>query len=191
MFWPESTTTSPSGRHLGHYRALLQTLPVGNKAAEATDYKRGMLASMHHSILEYSLQNGHAFQRWKKVVNVMIEKEPGNPKIHRLRVIHLYEADYNVILGAKWRELIHHCEENHLLHPNLYGARPGREALDPVFIEELTNEITRMSLNHSSRTRKMLRRVTTVLLQVLEILRVEAMDSTGMWPWSKEKHWKK
>ena len=143
--WTESTTTSPSGRHLGHYRALLPNLPVANSTAEDTDHKRSMLATMHHSMLDYSLQNGHSFRRWQKVVNVMIEKDPGNPKIHRLRVIHLYEADYNLILGVKWRQLIHHCEDNHLLHPSLYGARPGRGALEPVFIEELTNEITRLS----------------------------------------------
>jgi hypothetical protein len=57
----------------------------------------------------------------------------------------LYEADYNLILAVKWRELIHHCEDNKLLHPCLYGARPGRGALEPVFIEEMINEITRLS----------------------------------------------
>ena len=103
------------------------------------------MASMHHAMLHYALTNGHSFRRWKKVVNIMLEKDPGNPKIHRLRVIHLYEADYNLILGVIWRELIHHCEDHHLLHPSLYGARPGRGALDPVFIEELTNEITRLT----------------------------------------------
>jgi hypothetical protein len=29
-------------------------------------------------------------------------QEPCNIKIHRLRVIHLYEADLNLILGVKW-----------------------------------------------------------------------------------------
>jgi hypothetical protein len=60
-------------------------------------------------------------------------------------VIHLYEADYNLILAVKWRELIHHCEDNKLLHPCLYGACPGRCALEPVFIKEMINEITRLS----------------------------------------------
>ena len=144
-FWPESTTTSPSGRHLGHYRSLLPTLPTKTEEEVQRDDRRRELASMHHSMIDYALTNGHAFKRWKKVVNIMLEKDPGNPKIHRLRVIHLYEADYNLILGVKWRELIHHCEDRHLLHPSLYGARPGRGALDPVFLEELTNEITRLS----------------------------------------------
>ena len=145
QFWPESTSTSPSGRHLGHYRSLLPTLPVHSPATEELDSKRQALVNMHHAVTDYALQNGYSYQRWKKVVNVMLEKEPGNPKIHRLRVIHIYEADYNLILGVKWRELIHHCEDNQLLHPSLYGARPGRGALEPVFVEELVNEITRQS----------------------------------------------
>jgi hypothetical protein len=60
-------------------------------------------------------------------------------------VIHLYEADYNLVLGIQWRQLVHHCEDNKLLHPSLYGARPGRGALEPVFVEELVNEITHLS----------------------------------------------
>jgi hypothetical protein len=144
-FWPESTTTSPSGRHLGHYRALLPGLRTATKQGQKLDSMRIDLVRLHHQMLNYALRNGHSFQRWKKVVNVMLEKDPGNPKIHRLRVIHLYEADYNLILGVKWRALVHHCEDNQLLHPSLYGARPGRGALEPVFIEEMVNEITRLS----------------------------------------------
>ena len=117
-FWPENTSTSPSGRHLGHYRSLLPNLPVHSEATEELDAKRQDLVNMHHAVTDYALTHGYSYCRWKKVVNVMLEKEPGNPKIHRLRVIHLYEADYNLILGVKWRELIHHCEDKHLLHPS-------------------------------------------------------------------------
>jgi hypothetical protein len=37
----------------------------------------------------------------------MILKDPGDFKIHHLRVIRQHEADYNLILGIKWRELMH------------------------------------------------------------------------------------
>jgi hypothetical protein len=60
-------------------------------------------------------------------------------------VIHLYEADYNLILAVKWRQLIHHCEDQKLLHPSLYGAQSGCGALEPIFIEEPSSAITRMS----------------------------------------------
>ena len=75
----------------------------------------------------------------------MLEKDSGNPKIHRLRVIHLYEADYNLILAIQARKLVHQAEDSQLLNNNLYGARPGRTAHDPVGIEEFVGEITRLS----------------------------------------------
>ena len=75
----------------------------------------------------------------------MIKKDPGNPKIHRLQIIHLYECDYNLLLAIKWRQLVHHAEDHLLLNPGTYGSRPGRTAHDPVFIEELQYEIVRMA----------------------------------------------
>jgi hypothetical protein len=71
----------------------------------------------------------------------MIQKEPGNTKIHRLRVIHIYEADFNGLLGVKWRELMHDASTENTLHSGQHGARPGHEAQTPVFIEELKNDI--------------------------------------------------
>jgi hypothetical protein len=32
----------------------------------------------------------------------MIEKDPGNPQIERLHVIHLFEANYNLSLKLLW-----------------------------------------------------------------------------------------
>jgi hypothetical protein len=96
-------------------------------------------------MINFALKQGKSFARWQKVVNIMLEKEPGNPKIHRLQVIHLYEADYNLILALKARKLVHNAEDNGLLNKSLYGARPGRMAHDPVGLEEFVGEITRLS----------------------------------------------
>ena len=76
---------------------------------------------------------------------MMILKEELNTKIHRLRVIHLYEADYNLLLGVKWRKLMHHAVDNKLLHNSQYGGIPGRDSITPVFITEMQYEITRAS----------------------------------------------
>jgi hypothetical protein len=67
----------------------------------------------------------------------MIEKEPGNTKIYRMRVIHLYEADYNFILGVKWRQMLYNSDIAGVLHCGQFGGQPGCEALTPVFMEEL------------------------------------------------------
>jgi hypothetical protein len=46
----------------------------------------------------------------------MMQKEAGNSKIHHLRVIHIYEANYNLILGLNWREPMHAAEDKSLLN---------------------------------------------------------------------------
>ena len=76
----------------------------------------------------------------------MLQKDVGNPRIHRLRIIHIYEADYNLLLGVQWRKAMHFAEDNRLLNEGLYGSRPGRAAQDPVLIETLQNEIYRSSM---------------------------------------------
>ena len=35
----------------------------------------------------------------------MILKELGNIKIHQMRVLHLYEANFGALLGIKWRQM--------------------------------------------------------------------------------------
>jgi hypothetical protein len=76
----------------------------------------------------------------------MILKEPGNYKIHRVRVIHLYEANYNLLLAVKWRQAMHNAEDEHLLNEGLYGSRAGRSAHEPVFLEIMQNEIYTCSM---------------------------------------------
>jgi hypothetical protein len=60
-------------------------------------------------------------------------------------VIHIYEADYNLLLSIQWRTLKHSAEDQHLLNEGQNGSRPHRNAHDPVFIEEMQFEICRAS----------------------------------------------
>jgi len=147
--WKESTTTSPSGLHLGHWKSLVarhQFSDTDTSECEELDSMQQAIRAVCLSLVNYALRWGYSYERWKTIVNIMIFKEPGNIKIHRLRVIHIYEADYNLILGVKWRTMIHQAEDANALHPGQYGGRPYRNALDPVFMEELTREISRASL---------------------------------------------
>ena len=78
--WKECTSTSPSGRHLGHYKALIQ---------------HPILLNCFVQFMNIVVSRGIAIPRWCKATNVMLEKDAGKPYIHRLRIIHLFEADYN------------------------------------------------------------------------------------------------
>ena len=96
-------------------------------------------------LINYALKWGYSYDRWKTVVNVMIFKDLGEYKIHRLCDIHLYEADYNFILTKKWRQLIHWAGNNQTINQGQNGGVPKLTAQNPVFIEEMQNEISRTS----------------------------------------------
>jgi hypothetical protein len=95
-------------------------------------------------LINYALGWGFSYARWQNIVNIMILKDAGVNKIHRLRVLHIYEADYNLILGIKWRALMHHAADKGRLNNGQYG-RHGRSPIKPVFIEEMQSEISRAS----------------------------------------------
>jgi exonuclease III len=124
--WHVGTSTSPSGRHLSHQHALLQPHGIDgliepDKHTKA-EKSRELNWYLQHGIVSYGIKYGYTFDRWKQVVNAMIEKEPGNPQLHRLRVIHLYESDYNSLLGIKMRQVLHRAEDLQSLNPGTYGS---------------------------------------------------------------------
>ena len=58
-------------------------------------------------------------------------------KIHCLRVIHIYEVGFNLILAVKWRHLLRHADRENLLNKGQYRSRPGCEAQSLTLLEEL------------------------------------------------------
>ena len=89
--WREWITTSPSGRHLGHYKSLFTVI---DKSLEY-DYRKelkeiqGRIAGCYVTILNYTIQHNYSYKRWNQILNFMIYKEQGNVKIHQLQVIHI------------------------------------------------------------------------------------------------------
>jgi hypothetical protein len=124
--WNESTSTSPSGVNLSHYHALWRPFnkPLDSQEGLQLATIQALLLKSRVALINYALRTGYVYDRWKDVVKVMILKEPNNHKIHQLRVIHLYKADYNLILGVKWHTALHHAEDNSLLNPFNYGSWP-------------------------------------------------------------------
>ena len=99
--WDETTSTSStSNMHLGHLKAYWanHTLPNNSNEARELTRTRNRILEGHLILLNYALKCGYSYNEWKHIVNIMLKKDKGLPKIHRLCVIHLYEADYNLIL---------------------------------------------------------------------------------------------
>ena len=134
--WRESTTTSPSGRHLGLYKAIYK-----NESENALQIADDMA-----KIVNMALQQGLGLDRWRQVTNMMIHKQEGSYLLNKLRVIHLFEADYNGVIGILFnRKLLYHAEQQQLLNDNQWGCRPHRQAEDALMLKELTYNMTQMT----------------------------------------------
>ena len=153
--WSESTTTSPSNMHLGHYKSLIarhsyssdasdeDLTPAFRARRDELNMRQQALRTLHLQLLNYALERGYSYRRWHTVANTILFKDKNSVRLHRTRVIHIYEADFNLALGIKWRNAMHQAEDLRLLNNGQYGSRPYRNAIDPVFLEELQLEISR------------------------------------------------
>jgi hypothetical protein len=132
--WKEKTSTSPSGRHLGHYKAIIQN---------------ETLLTCLTKFLNLILEKGLVLTRWCNAVNIMIEKDNGQPKITRLCIIHLFEADLNFFLKLQWgSRLVRRADTHNLLNDGQHGSVPRRTAMDPIMLTELTTDLCRQ-LKHN------------------------------------------
>jgi Reverse transcriptase (RNA-dependent DNA polymerase) len=93
---------------------------------------------VYHNIATAALSWGISLDRWHNSITTMIEKQPGCPRINKLRVIHLYEADYNLLLKIIWaRRLVWHAHDLNKLNEGQVRSRPGRNAIDVVIQKEM------------------------------------------------------
>lgn len=127
------------GRHLGHYKALVSTidrsLPQDDQE-KLYDIQKD-ITRVYIAIINYCIRHRYSLNRLKIIVNMMIYKEPGNVKIHRLRVIHLYEANLGLVWGAKWGASMRTAVRDRTLHQGQFGGLPGRDCTSLTFFEEI------------------------------------------------------
>jgi hypothetical protein len=168
LHWRESTSTSPSGRHLGLYKALItayidasggfseldfdphdgSTTGSPNDTGHLDTYaddsplhtdpiltvqeQAEKILRIIYGLASTASRLGFYLQRWTQVVNVMIYKKTGVIELGKLRVIHLFEADFNLLVGVFFgRRATHHQADHQLIHPGQFG-RPGGEYLESL-----------------------------------------------------------
>jgi hypothetical protein len=127
----ESTSSSPSGRHIGHYKVAVDNLT---------------LAQLHSRMMSFPFMHGFAPDRWKRVNDIMLEKEPGNCRCHWLRILALFESDFNqakrIAIG---RKLMHHLEDYGLLSPMQDGSRPSHQCVSEVLKKVLSHDYVHLT----------------------------------------------
>ena len=146
--WKESKSTSPSGIHLGHYKALTEIvyIPSDTELIEDLELKQEQteMMTLQVDFINAVIKSGYSLKRWRKVHNMIIPKQSNNYDMLKQRSIHIYEADWNAILSIKWREAMIKAEEEGKLHASQYGSRQGKSAHDPIYWETMQHDISRM-----------------------------------------------
>jgi hypothetical protein len=134
--WNESTTMSPSRRHLGHYK-LISKLQINDENNQQVNMSENILRTIYN-IMMSAIKLGEPIDRWKKITTCMIEKTVGVAKINKLRVIHIFEADYNLILKCMWaRKAVWESHKKNLLNVSQAGSRPGGRAIEVAVQKEM------------------------------------------------------
>ena len=150
LHWNESTSTSPSRRHLGLYKALVTTYINASgefnirpkhppPLFQTPQDKAEQILRLIHGLASHATAYGFFLHRWIHVINVMIYKKAGCIELDRLRVIHLFEADFNLCIGVLFgRRAMQHSVSHSLLHHGQFG-KPGGECQDAALSKVLHN----------------------------------------------------
>ena len=127
--WKESTTILPSGRHLDHHHSLLS--PDGtqyNKDKEDFSDRMWHIHLNMTSIMRSSMKK--TLTRWLTSIVMLLPKDTGRSKIHRLRIINTYESEYNLVLKYFWlKQGMHKAKSNQWLENNQTEGRKNSAQL--------------------------------------------------------------
>ncbi len=82
-------------------------------------------------------------------MSVLLVKDLGRPSINCLRIIHLFEIDYNLFLKLLWaRRLVSRGEQHSQFGESQQGSWKGRAATNVIMLKRLTYDLTRIQRSH-------------------------------------------
>ena len=132
----ETTSASPSGRTYSHYKALLSEVP--------------RILKYIHGLFSLALQHKVVLQRWSTTITTLILKD-STPQIHRMRTIHIVEAELQFISKITYAQrMMSKAEKEKILTDEQYGGRKQRQALSVVINKLLYYAITTQQLTRAA-----------------------------------------
>jgi hypothetical protein len=102
--------------------------PDGTKSTIANNEETlgTKIMNIHANTLNASILSGIPLERWTTVHSNMLSKIEGVPQVDKLRVIHLYEADYNGYLKKEWpNRAVKYATERKILNNSQGGGAKG------------------------------------------------------------------
>jgi hypothetical protein len=124
----ERTSSGPSGLTIPHMKAHGQS---------------NLLTRVDSIMANLPFRHGFSPTRWRKGLDVMIEKKPGARRLDSLRAILLYEADFNQNNKRLGREMLYQAEIHDAVAVEQYGSRKNMSASDQSLNKALTFDIWR------------------------------------------------
>jgi hypothetical protein len=152
--WRESTSTSPSGIHLGHYKSLIEEIYDKNEDQFVQD--PGMTAdqewilTLHLRVVNMALKTEQSLIRWQRANNICIPKKKDCRDVDSFRNIHIYECDLNAMLSIKWNEALSQAEKSNIIHSSQFGGRTKHSSQMPILLEIIQQDIARTTRNEYS-----------------------------------------
>jgi hypothetical protein len=130
---PEKTASSLSGCGVHHYKACAEGSEDG-----LTDIQ----LAIHAAMMTVLLATGFCPERWKKEIDVMLEKIPGVVRSNKLRIIQLLEADLNQVLRIAFAKNIAKLAQKNkgIISDHQYG-RAHATCMTPVLNKRLTVQL--------------------------------------------------
>jgi hypothetical protein len=125
----EKKATSASGRHLGHYKAIIHN---------------PKLTDLMCKMMSLPWKHGVCLDRWLKVNDVMLSKDEGICRLHKLRIIQLIEADFNQCLLMLFTKPITHNMEKYKARSPCQWAQRGQSCTSAVLYKILQIEDSRI-----------------------------------------------
>jgi hypothetical protein len=125
----EKKATSASGRHLGHYKSLMDN---------------DKLVDLMCKMMSLPLKHGICLDRWLKVIDVMLVKEEGVCRLHKLQIIQLIEADFNQCLLMLFTKPITHGMDRYEARIPCQWAQRGQSCTSAVLFKTLQIEDARI-----------------------------------------------
>jgi hypothetical protein len=137
---------TPSDHRKGWQKMKEQTSPGYStlsfaqfKAASLSD----QLCAIDTILADIPYANGISPSRWKKGVDVMLQKKEGVFLVDKLRAILLYESDFNQNNKRFGREIMHLAEKYNALAVEQFGSRKSKSAIDQSLNKALTFDLWR------------------------------------------------
>jgi hypothetical protein len=130
---PEKTASSFSGRGVHHYSTCSEGLDDGLSDIQS---------AIHAAMMTVPLDTGLCPERWKKAIDLMLEKIPGVVRSNKFRIIQLLEADLNQVLRIAFaRNIAKLAKNNKGIISDHQCGRAHATCMNPVLNKLLTVQL--------------------------------------------------